>query len=313
MITLQLISYSLLFIMTSGMVAIGIMLSYQLLGKGSRHELQWLFYQQLLYDAFLIFGIWGYFALNHLLKDIGIDSDIKNRILIFQPYVGLPFLMVSWYMLARFFASLFLYRISRWMSYTWFVGCLLLLPIGVFFINEFSETGNFHIQFFSMLSVINFSIICVAYLFFIMKKRDESLRDWRRFGFMHGFPVLTLISTLLILFMAGIYPNVIPVIILILFFSGLMPVFHFYFETRKDGTPNESLPSGFDDFCQKYEITRREAEIILEINKGKSNRQIAEDLFITVQTVKDHIYRIYTKTGVNNRVQLINIASIDRK
>ena len=69
----------------------------------------------------------------------------------------------------------------------------------------------------------------------------------------------------------------------------------------------ESTAGNFEVFCLKYEISRREAEIIREIQAGKSNREIAGTLFITLQTVKDHIHRIFTKTGVSNRVQLINL------
>lgn len=71
---------------------------------------------------------------------------------------------------------------------------------------------------------------------------------------------------------------------------------------------DQGSPAGnFEAFCLKYEISRREAEIIREIQAGKSNRAIADTLFITLQTVKDHIHRIFTKTGVSNRVQLINL------
>ena len=48
-------------------------------------------------------------------------------------------------------------------------------------------------------------------------------------------------------------------------------------------------------------------EIIELICKGKSNRDISDSLFISLQTVKDHVHRIYLKTGVKNRVQLTNL------
>jgi DNA-binding CsgD family transcriptional regulator len=38
-----------------------------------------------------------------------------------------------------------------------------------------------------------------------------------------------------------------------------------------------------------------------------TNQEISDSLFISVQTVKDHIYRIFLKTGVKNRVQLTNL------
>lgn len=63
----------------------------------------------------------------------------------------------------------------------------------------------------------------------------------------------------------------------------------------------------FDSFVEKYAITTRESEIILELLTGKTNKQIAQDLFISLQTVKDHNYRIYQKTNVKSRSQLASL------
>lgn len=57
----------------------------------------------------------------------------------------------------------------------------------------------------------------------------------------------------------------------------------------------------------RFGITPREQEIIFLICEGKSNREIKDLLFISLQSVKDHVYRIYRKTGVKNRVQLTNL------
>jgi len=71
--------------------------------------------------------------------------------------------------------------------------------------------------------------------------------------------------------------------------------------------PQTSNNINFSDFCNLYEISKREAEIILEICTGKSNKDISEKLFISLQTVKDHNYRIYSKLGVKTRGQLTNL------
>ena len=63
----------------------------------------------------------------------------------------------------------------------------------------------------------------------------------------------------------------------------------------------------FEEFCIKYEISPRESEIIREICNGLSNQEISEALFISLQTVKDHTHRIYIKTAVKSRVQLMNL------
>ncbi len=62
-----------------------------------------------------------------------------------------------------------------------------------------------------------------------------------------------------------------------------------------------------EQLFQKYKISKREQEIIQLICQGKSNREIEDELFISIQTVKDHVYNIFQKTGVKNRVQLSNL------
>jgi DNA-binding CsgD family transcriptional regulator len=58
---------------------------------------------------------------------------------------------------------------------------------------------------------------------------------------------------------------------------------------------------------KKYNISPREQEIIRLICRGKTNKQIEDELYIALQTVKDHVSRIYQKTGAKNRVQLTNM------
>lgn len=52
-------------------------------------------------------------------------------------------------------------------------------------------------------------------------------------------------------------------------------------------------------------LTEREREIVSLLAKGKSNPDIATELFITDKTVKNHINHIYAKLGVTNRAEAI--------
>lgn len=60
-------------------------------------------------------------------------------------------------------------------------------------------------------------------------------------------------------------------------------------------------------FRKQYGTTKREEEIIVSVVSGLSNSDIADRLFISVRTVESHLYKIFQKTGVKNRVQLINL------
>ena len=52
-------------------------------------------------------------------------------------------------------------------------------------------------------------------------------------------------------------------------------------------------------------ITRRELEVLQLIDLGLSNREIADSLIITTETVKRHAYNIYGKLGVKRRTQAV--------
>lgn len=60
-----------------------------------------------------------------------------------------------------------------------------------------------------------------------------------------------------------------------------------------------------ETFLSKYGITEREREIILKVVQGKSNADIASELFISLATVKTHLHNIYTKIGVESRYDLL--------
>ena len=53
-------------------------------------------------------------------------------------------------------------------------------------------------------------------------------------------------------------------------------------------------------------LSPQQREVALLIVAGKSNREIAEKLFISTHTVRSHIYNIYEKLHVQSRVEAIN-------
>ena len=53
-------------------------------------------------------------------------------------------------------------------------------------------------------------------------------------------------------------------------------------------------------------ITKREQEIIIELLNGKSNKELAEALFVSEKTIETHLANIYRKVGVKNRLELFS-------
>ncbi|MFC2142337.1 LuxR C-terminal-related transcriptional regulator [Acidobacteriota bacterium] len=62
-----------------------------------------------------------------------------------------------------------------------------------------------------------------------------------------------------------------------------------------------------DAVVRKHEISAREREVMELILEGKSNQEIEKMLFISYNTVKNHIYSIYRKLGVKSRGQMIHL------
>ncbi len=60
-------------------------------------------------------------------------------------------------------------------------------------------------------------------------------------------------------------------------------------------------------FIEQYRITEREKDIMDLIVLGKTNKAIGEQLYISEKTVKNHIYNLYKKLGINSRFELMGL------
>lgn len=58
----------------------------------------------------------------------------------------------------------------------------------------------------------------------------------------------------------------------------------------------------------RYKLSRREKEIAVLVIQGRSNREIAESLFIREKTVKDHLNNIFSKLEIRGRCELAAMA-----
>jgi DNA-binding NarL/FixJ family response regulator len=66
----------------------------------------------------------------------------------------------------------------------------------------------------------------------------------------------------------------------------------------------KSAAAGSND--ELDELSNREKEILEQLSKGLMYKEIAAELFISPETVRKHVYHIYEKLHVTNRIEAVN-------
>ena len=98
--------------------------------------------------------------------------------------------------------------------------------------------------------------------------------------------------------------------IVVFYLALFFPTFYLYrqFKRQKHSIHlQDSFADNVKIFLSQGDFTEREKDIIKQVINGLSNQQIADELFISLQTVKNYISRIYKKLNVKSRIDLLNL------
>ncbi len=69
--------------------------------------------------------------------------------------------------------------------------------------------------------------------------------------------------------------------------------------------PNSSFDFDKLNKLVSEKLSTKEMEVILKITEGKNNKQIAEELFVSVNTIKTHLKNIFVKLDITSRSEAI--------
>ena len=64
-----------------------------------------------------------------------------------------------------------------------------------------------------------------------------------------------------------------------------------------------------NDYDSIYRLSKRQKQVLDLISLGKSNQNIADDLGLTIPTIKMHVSAIFKKLNVKNRTEAVSIYS----
>lgn len=292
------------FVVSVAMAAGGIILSSRLRNRYREDAFSLLLYFQVFIFTFGFYGIWGQVVINAYLSSY-LKGELITRFTEISKLIGLPFLVFAWLMLVRMCCELSGITCRRWFFLVFlFLNFAGIIALGYIISGEKAEKTLLPEIFYAAMNFI-YSVACAAIL---MNERKAAVisQHENRFMALILFSVMLIQSVALLL-----YENylIAGLIFIIAFFAGnaVIPFYLTYGIMPVEKVTNVNKSISFEDFCARYDISPRESEIITEICNGLSNKEISEKLFISLQTVKDHTHRIYIKTNVKSRVQLINL------
>jgi DNA-binding CsgD family transcriptional regulator len=294
----------LIFILSVALAAGGVVLTSKL-RKRYHHEIfSTLLYFQVFIFTFGFYGIWGQVVIKAFLSTY-ISPELLSRFSDISMLLGLPFLVFAWLMLLQFSLG-----ISGKQNNNWFVFWFLLLNFSVIVIVGYLIAKTSALK---PVALINYYFISMNFIYSLVSsliiafppKGRSIIHDYDRIRISLGILLVMILQCVPLLFYTS--QPYIAIIFILTFFAGdtFLPIYLNY-GTLLTVFSNEPVKDlSFEEFCKKFEVSPRETDIVREICNGLSNKEISEKLFISLQTVKDHTHRIYIKTNVKSRVQLI--------
>lgn len=251
------------------------------------------------------YSLWGQFIIAYLAQPY-ITAEVYARITDINILLGCPFLIFAWLMLIRFAWEYNSKDISNiFIAVFCSVNTIVIISL-IFYLKSNPAIGLFTILKYYYI-IAYFIVISIAALRLFFQSKIVAQRSVAGRNIALGLFVSLILQCLALLFYNG---NVLLALVFILLFfasAGFIPLYLNYYGELKDLIPEGKISASLDEFCKRFEVSPREKEIIIEICNGLSNQQIADKLYISLQTVKDHTHRIYGKVDVNSRVQLIKL------
>jgi DNA-binding CsgD family transcriptional regulator len=297
-----------------------ILLISELNKKFSLPFLHSLFYYELFQVIFGFYTLVGIKALDIFGKTIKIDENVSHILAMVLVYIGIPFYLTAWFMFIKHITELNAKKISSLNTWIYFSGFLLLfLSYGILNTNYIQTHSAIldEIQTIYAGLFIGIELFVPVILFLVFLNKSQKLgklvENWSiHRNYLMIFTSAHLISVVMLVFVVNM-PFFFPVFILLFFLRDLPAILYLRIHLPDKvfaGFNNSMRGDGFARFCEKFSISKREKEVIHLVLQGKTNQEICNLLFITIQTVKDHNSRIYQKTGVKNRVQLLNLINL---
>lgn len=243
-----------------------------------------------------------------LFPDPKINIPITNQEMLAY---GSGFLMASFFPL--YFYKAFDLRSLRW-HVLFGVPLFLILPYLIFFVIAYAINGNLNIRY-GMIVPLIYALILLYAIFRAIHKKYET--DRNKNEYLEEIAVYCAVVPWASLTFFGIveesqlievlFTNTGIVVITILFIRRSIQHARFEYQLLQNSTIDRTHAEIVQENCVHYGLTKTEVQIVGMLYQGLSNKEIADKMHISQETVKKHVYNMFRKTGANNRSSLTHI------
>lgn len=259
------------------------------------------------YFTFGFYALWGQLIVSSFFLSF-VTPELMARITDIMVLLGSPFIVFASLMFVRLTREISGRKTSNVFVFGYIIANVLIIVALGYVMVKFQNIQTLIIKYYFVSLIILFTVFGVYYLLFPGKKQvGFLLSDLIKLSI--GLVLLMLIQNTVLRFYSSNTYFALLFIFTYFLYGGFFPVFLKYSADLSGLIDRNGNMASFDNFCKHYSISRREKEVINEICRGLSNQQIADKLFISLQTVKDHTHRIYSKTECGSRARLISMVN----
>ena len=306
------------FVLCLGLTVASMLLSRQLLATYTSEFLRHHFYYLAAVHGFALYALWGQILTRGLLAAVDTDASVIAVVAVFLPVLGVPFLFMSWFMLVNMAGSMFGKTIKpAWHSVHAVAFVALLLGSWAAVTRLQAEAGSplVNLGVVEVIAMIGIELVYFAAFLVLVWHFGVAAEGAKRRVLLNfaallcgAFVTRSLIAALVLVDLR------LGAVALLAFHGSNLPAL-LYLRANADRVfvpvkAETATKVGMQHVFEQYGVTKREQQVVQKICLGKTNKQIAEELFISLQTVKDHTHRIYSKFGVGSRMQLVQMMNV---
>jgi DNA-binding CsgD family transcriptional regulator len=243
-------------------------------------------------------------------SEVSSDKSINSIVLFIA--IAVPLALVKLYLFILLLLKLLDLTLNKHFSHLFYTISALLIIIAVFVLNRDlgGESLTNSRSFLTLLGVLVLVASFLSIFYFLSRvgtlKNERLERSAQNFGWVYLIAYFVYASPFYLthFFDLSWYMHVSPYFYYAMHLVPMIFIGQFARLHQLENPFQSTKPFNLDRIVESYDISKRERTILKLVLQGKTNNEIADQLFISPNTVRNHIYNIYGKTRVKNRIQL---------